>query len=577
MNTWDLNEMFGSQHPNIKFCEDHKSFYIYKNNFWNILSYKELSSIILIWIRYNLSNYTFFSPAKVPKIISLLESFSKFNLNHEKYLINEKGFLIPFKNGVLNSKTLNLSPHSPFNYNTHIILIDYDKNAQISDNFKKFLSTICNNDPIRLNILRACLYLILYNRLTYQVALYIYGPGGIGKSTFFNILMFLLGEDAALSIDLNRLNNRFGAAFILNKILIVLNDISLYRGAEPKILKEIVSSDMISIEQKYNDPKQIRPTAFVLLSSNSLWDIKNQTLGLARRIIYFLFENVPKVKNLNLFNLDKYYRGSGLLINDLSGFVNWILTCPQSFLDEFEKGGEHISYLIGSDILIKRHPLKAWVKEWLFESPGAKTFFSTSKFGNIKETLYGNYLSWCKQNGETPSNQKQFSHLLLDLLKSDKWNVNRKRSSSGVYFEDVSLRDMPNFILDEKDRTGELDFSIDFTQSNSSPLVDSNIETLEHHEIKNLTKVIIETSNKEGLYQTTENALTFNKIELGEDPANTTNQQIVDKLFEIQKPFLEIETEEETEEDPIEDNQKQIENYDYPEYSHSKSEKESKD
>jgi len=36
------------------------------------------------------------------------------------------------------------------------------------------------------------------NILTYQVALYIYGPAGTGKSTFIKILLFIMGTSGRL-------------------------------------------------------------------------------------------------------------------------------------------------------------------------------------------------------------------------------------------------------------------------------------------------------------------------------------------------------------------------------------------
>jgi phage/plasmid-associated DNA primase len=81
---------------------------------------------------------------------------------------------------------------------------------------------------MRLKVLRACLYLIFTNNLIYQIALYIYGPGGTAKFTFvINILMYLLGKEVTLSSDFRQITSKFGIASIVGNFLLILNDVSL--------------------------------------------------------------------------------------------------------------------------------------------------------------------------------------------------------------------------------------------------------------------------------------------------------------------------------------------------------------
>jgi len=184
---------------------------------------------------------------------------------------NANGFLLPFLNGVLNTKTLEINPHSPENYTTHIIPVNYSKEDTIKNtNFAYFLTSIVNNNPIRLNILRACLYLIFTNNLIYQIALYIYGPGGSGKSTLINLLIYLLGKEVTLSSSITQISSKFGVASIVDKILLVLNDVSLYRGQEPKNIKNIVTQDPMEAEIKYKQPFMFTPSSFLILTSNVL-------------------------------------------------------------------------------------------------------------------------------------------------------------------------------------------------------------------------------------------------------------------------------------------------------------------
>jgi putative DNA primase/helicase len=184
---------------------------------------------------------------------------------------NSNGFLLPFLNGVLNTKTHELLAHNPNNYSTHIIPIEYNSEDSLEETkFSEFLSSLVNHNSNRLKILRACLNMIFTNNLLYQIALYIYGPGGTGKSTFINLLIYLLGKDVTLSTSMTQINSRFGLASIIGKYLLVLNDVSLYRGQEPKNIKNIITQDVMEADIKYKKPVAFTPNSFLLIASNTL-------------------------------------------------------------------------------------------------------------------------------------------------------------------------------------------------------------------------------------------------------------------------------------------------------------------
>jgi putative DNA primase/helicase len=336
-------------------------------------------------------------------------------LSDAKRNVNSKGFLLPFKNGVLNTKTLVLLPHDPKYFITHIIPIYYNPGDKIEGTpFEKFLNEITNNSESRLNILRACLYVLFTNELKYQVALYIYGPGGTGKSTLLNILQFLLGPFASLATNVNQINSRFGIAAVRNKMLVVLNDITLMRGQEPKVIKEIITGDKIQVEEKQKATFNIIPTTFVILTSNVLWEIKNLTTGLARRIIYFPFDFVPKNKNFDLFKIINDNLATGTLFPYLAGFINWILCCSPQYVKLLEEGGAYLTSLISPDLL-SINPLAEFIKDCL--TPNLDNRIRVGNNFSDSDTLYGKYNLWCKQHGVVPLKFNQFSNLLVDQLK----------------------------------------------------------------------------------------------------------------------------------------------------------------
>jgi P4 family phage/plasmid primase-like protien len=462
-NIWDLADLFIKDNPFIKYCMSHKSYYHCKNNIWSIINKDQLTRLIIKFLKLKYpKQFKKFNLKSLDDFFLLISQHEEFSMPDAIANANSNGFLLPFRNGVLNTKTLEFDSHSPSNYTTHIIPVDYSKEDTIKDTkFAEFLTHIVNNNRMRLHILRACLYLIFTNNLIYQIALYIYGPGGTGKSTFISLLMYLLGKEVTLSSSISQVSSKFGVASIVGKFLVILNDVSLFRGQEPKNIKNIVTQDQMEAEQKYKQPFMFTPNCFIMLTSNVLWDIKNSTTGLARRMIYFPFDNVPKFKELDLFRVLPNGDAMGTLVPHLGGFINWVLTCPNEDRDLLYQGGSKITELISQDS-IHINPLHVFVKDLLIPNEDSHVRIGTKETGN--DTLYGVYCSWCYVNGINPISFKGFSILLLDLLKQQGWQISKKRLAIGFVVTGVDIND---FWFDQLKKNDEL-------QNNELEIVDTD-------------------------------------------------------------------------------------------------------
>ena len=451
-NIWLLTQEFSSC-VNLKYCNSYNSYWIYYGNIWQKLTNDQVQQFFLtfIQIRFPLA-YTKFRLNSLSQVLILLKR-DAIDLPDCKRKANSTGFLLPFLNGVFNTVTLELLPHDSSYYITHMIPLNLDFTVISLANtaMSQFLMNICNNSSKRLNILRACLYCIFTNKLSFQIALYIYGPGGTGKSTLMSILLALLGDEAALSTTISQLNSRFGTASLIDKKLVVMNDISLYKGVEPKIIKEIITGDRLTAEFKFLTPFQFTPTSFLTITSNILWDIRNATTGLARRFIYFPFDFIPSVKVANLFKTNNDGEISGILAPFLPALILWILTCPKKYLDLLKLGGLGVTQMISDDGLLT-HPLQMWISEWLTSNKNGIVQIGNNKSND--RTLYGNYLVWANMNGVTPLKFNHFSNLLLDLLNSMQWKVEKKRRNSGAFISGVELRETAIMVPTMKLGTG---------------------------------------------------------------------------------------------------------------------------
>lgn len=213
---------------------------------------------------------------------------------------------IAFKNGVLDVDAKKLLPHARENYCTRKLSYDYDPSATCEPiiNFLKE-----STDPAGVKKCLAFAALALRGNLGIQKFFVITGFGGTGKSTYLNVLYELAAT------DLKSLESPYEAAnFCGANILAVPDSDRVGNGA---IIKRITGGDWLRRERKL--VQYMPPFVFdgvVAIITNEL-DLMDKTSGLYRRQVQIIFNNIPKLKDLDL---EKKLKAS------LPGFANLVLT-----------------------------------------------------------------------------------------------------------------------------------------------------------------------------------------------------------------------------------------------------------
>lgn len=298
---------------------------------------------------------------------------------------------------------------------------------------------------INIKVLRSFIRCLLLLDNQYQVALYLYGPGGTGKSTFEKLMISLVGNNNSATLDLNDLNRQFSISKITDKSLVLFSDVQAYTG-DPSKLRLLISGDIMNAERKYKDSYDLQPMALVILSSNMLWNPKDSSTGLQRRIIYIPVTTVPTIKDKNLFNYNLLTNSvSGTLADSLPGLVNWALSNPEENLEYLIEVNK-TNNLISPDVLNKTNPLIDWIKSYLtFELNGSARM--GSKSSNPEIFLYPNYLSFCKEYGYKSVPYNNFSELLLQQLNTlYSPLIQKKKTEIGVVLTNIKLNKTPNVI-----------------------------------------------------------------------------------------------------------------------------------
>lgn len=227
--------------------------------------------------------------------------------------------VIVLKNGILNLRTMEMSPHSPSLFNLTMLPFPFDRNAECPC-WMRFLESAFPRDPESVQLLAECFGEIVFGDTKRQKAPVLAGESGAGKGTVIKVLESLIGENGCVAANLQDLSGTFGREELIGKRLAVLGDVRWnVRGARDGIarLLEIVGRDTQTISRKNRRAWTGTLGLHVAIASNDPPDFTDPSGALARRLnlIHFRESFVGK-EDPGL--LDK-------LLEELPGILNWSL------------------------------------------------------------------------------------------------------------------------------------------------------------------------------------------------------------------------------------------------------------
>jgi P4 family phage/plasmid primase-like protien len=300
---------------------------------------------------------------------------------------------ISFANGLLNTQTKELIPHTPNFFNVSVLPYNYEPNADYIQ-WEDFLLDVMDFDADRVILLQQWAGYLLMPNLRQQKFLLIAGDGANGKTTYLEIMELLLGRENVSHIPLAQFGERFALASTIGKLANISSesaaDITAYGE---NVLKGFTSGDSMSFERKYQERIDAVPTAKVMVATNELPRIEDKSQGIWRRMIFVPFEkSYPEDKQ------DKNLAEK--LSSNMSGIFNWAL-----------KGIELIKEYNGfitptkckdalSEYQLRMNPARGYLQENYICDNQAE--------GVLCNEVYKHYEQWCEANGFRPMNSANF-------------------------------------------------------------------------------------------------------------------------------------------------------------------------
>ena len=318
------------------------------------------------------------------------------------------------KNGALRISTGELTKHQPGHYATSAVPYEYDPSARpmIWDYFLR------NTALTAAHFLQEFAGYALTTEMAHELAVWLFGPPGSGKSTFIAGLAAMLGHRAGILglADLER--SRFTLADLPGKTLVVASEQPSSYLASTNTLNAIISGEPIQVERKYRDPFTVIPRAKVCWAMNELPRVADANSGLFRRVKVVAFprlaedERDPKIKHA----IEQ--EGAGILNWALEGL--WRLkerghfevpTGVEDATKQFRENNDVPTLFIDDRC----------VRGTDFEIPAAK--------------LYREYKYWCEENGHRPQSSTRVA------ADWQRLGFERKRTMSGTVYQGLRVID----------------------------------------------------------------------------------------------------------------------------------------
>ena len=177
--------------------------------------------------------------------------------------------LIAFRNGILDIKNNTLQPNSPDIVITNRIDFDYNPEAYDELLDKTLNKIACNKEKIRMLLEEAVGY-AFFRKSELGKAFFLTGTGSNGKSTYLDIVSYMLGENNVSNLDLKNLSGRFDKVQMFGKLANIGDDISDEFVVDTSFFKKVVTGNRIEAEHKGQPVFSFSPYVKLYFSANNI-------------------------------------------------------------------------------------------------------------------------------------------------------------------------------------------------------------------------------------------------------------------------------------------------------------------
>lgn len=306
---------------------------------------------------------------------------------------------INLRNGVYDLDTDTLLPHSSNFHFFNVLPLTYDPTAKCPA-IDKFLETILpDTDGVsRENdrkAMRQRAGYFLYRGYPIHKASMDLGPGGQGKTTWFNLLLAFIGQENVVSITLQDLETSpFAKASLYGKLGNIYDDLPKKALYSTSVFRMAVGQSPLTARHLYHDFFGFVNHAKFCFSANQLPRTTEDTVAFFRRWnitnypVYFVDKLTAGMEETPLLRVaDKQIIKTLTTPEELSGFLNEALAALKELLRDGHFANDKTTEEIRDTYIRLSDSVAAYIMDRIDLDP---TAFED------KKRVYNDYLEYCK-------------------------------------------------------------------------------------------------------------------------------------------------------------------------------------
>jgi putative DNA primase/helicase len=261
----------------------------------------------------------------------------------------------------------------------------------------------------------------LVTHAKYEQCFILCGAGANGKSVLGAVAKAMVGRHHTASVQPNQMGSVFQRSNLEGKLLNLVTELNQNAELEDGMLKAVISGEMMSVEKKHQDVREIEPFAKHIILTNHMPRIRDYSDGLFRRV--------------SIVPLERQFMGSDAdphLLDKLRGELDAITSRAMDALGQL---------IIRNGKFTRPRSSIAALEEWRLENNHLAEFVAERLYEDPQTSLgvqvaYEAYVGWFMSTGlRGMLGRKQFSKRLAALLR-----MPNKRTAEGYSFQGVALR-----------------------------------------------------------------------------------------------------------------------------------------
>jgi putative DNA primase/helicase len=352
------------------------------------------------------------SEAKKKAMISSAQSEAEIPILLED--LDKDPWLFNVRNGTIDLRDGKLLPHSRKDLITKMAPIDYDPDAQ-APQWIAFIDRISGGNPNIADYLQKTVGYSLTGDISEQILFFLYGTGSNGKSTFLEIIQFMMGDYAQQS-DFS--------TFTVKQNDTVRNDLARMKGSRfvsaveveagkklaEVLVKQMTGGDKILTRFLFKEHFEYKPTYKIWLAANHQPVVRGTDEAIWRRIKLVPF-------NIVIPESERDKKLPQKLHAELQGIFNWSIEGSRKWQKDGLQTPPEIKRAT-EDYRNEMDMLGSFISENCILNPLAKVKVSK---------LYDEYSNWAAKREDFVLEKRYFNRLLKER------GIKQKRSTGGQF------------------------------------------------------------------------------------------------------------------------------------------------